>query len=590
MLGQAVFLAGLRGLTGRVLLIAGNIMGGQAASVQAAEQPPPATTKNAENHAMTVEAQTFLTRYEREFSRLEIQANLTSWKAANSGSADDFAESAAAALALRKLHSDRDAYRQVQQLLQAAEQLTPVQRRSLRLAALEYQRNQLSAESLEQMVQLSKRIERTFSTFRGELDGQSLSNNQLLEQLRNERDSARRQRLWEALKSVGGAVAPQLVELARLRNAAARSLGFQNFWDMEIRLQEHDPQQILPLFDELERLTRAPFGQIKSQIDRERAARFGLASEALWPWHYDNPFFQDAPPSEQVDLNEFYQGKSQEQIVEIARAFYNGIGLSADDVLRRSDLYERAGKDQHAFCTSIDRSGDVRTLCNIKPTEEWMDTTLHELGHAVYDLGVARDLPYVQRMPAHAFTTEGVAMLFGSLAKHPTWLVPCAGANPQRVQELATAILEQRRREQLVFARWTLVMLHFEKALYEDPDQDLNARWWEFVTRFQQLRQPPARQAPDWASKPHFTIAPVYYHNYMLGELFAAQLRHVLAKQTGHAGKTAELRFDGRREIGDFLRQRVFRPGAAQPWPEFVRTATDEPLSPRYFAAEVGGS
>jgi len=34
------------------------------------------------------------------------------------------------------------------------------------------------------MVKLSKEIERTFSTFRGELGGQSLSNNQLLDLLR----------------------------------------------------------------------------------------------------------------------------------------------------------------------------------------------------------------------------------------------------------------------------------------------------------------------------------------------------------------------------------------------------------------------
>ena len=45
------------------------------------------------------------------------------------------------------------------------------------------------------------------------------------------------------------------------------------------------------------------------------------------------------------------------------------------------------------------------------------------------------------------------------------------------------AILEQRRREQLIFARWTMVMLHFEKALYEDPDQDLNRLWWDDVAR-----------------------------------------------------------------------------------------------------------
>lgn len=559
------------------------------ATVYGGDQEAIAVTKTAENHDVPAEAEAFLTQYQAEFSRLEIQSNLASWKAANSGREEDFAASATAALALRKFHSHRDAFERVQSLLRAADPLPPVPRRTLQLAELEYRRNQLSAETLGQLVQLSKEIERTFSTFRGELEGQSLSNNQLLERLRKEQDSARRQTLWEALKSVGGAVAPKLAELAKLRNTAARSLGFVNYWDMEIRLQEHEPQQLLAIFDELERLTRDPFRQAKAEIDRERAARFGVAAEALLPWHYDNPFFQDAPPSDQVDLNEFYQHKSKEEIVHVAREFYRGIGLPAEEVIRRSDLYEREGKDQHAFCTSIDRSGDVRTLCNIKPTAEWMDTTLHELGHAMYELGIDPALPYVQRMPAHAFTTEGVAMLFGALGKNPGWMVTCAGADRKRVADLTAAIHEQRRREQLVFARWTLVMLHFEKALYEHPEQDLNARWWEYVSRFQQLRRPPGRHAPDWASKPHFTIAPVYYHNYLLGELFAAQLRHVLAARVGHQGATAELRFDGRREFGDYLRQHVFRPGASQPWPEFVRAATGEPLSPRYYAAEVAG-
>ena len=45
------------------------------------------------------------------------------------------------------------------------------------------------------------------------------------------------------------------------------------------------------------------------------------------PWHYDNPFFQAAPPSDAVDLDEFYEKKAKEDIVEIAREFYADIGL-----------------------------------------------------------------------------------------------------------------------------------------------------------------------------------------------------------------------------------------------------------------------
>jgi len=141
----------------------------------------------------------------------------------------------------------------------------------------------------------------------------------------------------------------------------------------------------------------------------------------------------------------------------------------------------------------------------------------------------------------------------------------------------------------LIFARWTLVMLHFEKAFYENPDRGLNALWWDTKERFQQLHRPPERDLPDWAAKPHFTIAPVYYHNYMLGEMFAAQLRHVLSELAGHEGPTSELSFVGREEFGDFLKTRVFKPGAVAPWPQFVRRATDEPLTAKYFAAEVSG-
>jgi peptidyl-dipeptidase A len=216
-----------------------------------------------------------------------------------------------------------------------------------------------------------------------------------------------------------------------------------------------------------------------------------------------------------------------------------------------------------------------------------MDTTLHELGHAVYDVGIDRSLPYNVREPAHAFTTEGVAMLFGALAKTPSWMVRCAGADEARVRQVAAAVREQRRREQLIFARWTLVMLHFEKALYENPRRDLNRQWWDYVERFQLLHRPPQRDQPDWASKPHFTIAPVYYHNYLLGELFAAQLRQRIARLAPSEDSAADLNFASRRDIGDFLRVHVFQPGSTWPWPEFVRRATGEPLTAKYFAQEV---
>ena len=547
----------------------------------------PDCVQGEEKSEMKAEALAFLERYQKEFADLEIRANLAEWEAANTGKKEDFDAAADAKLAVRKFHSDDEVYGRLKKLVEAKDQLPPVQARALVLAELSYRSNQLPPELLAKMVELSTEIQRLLNTYRADFDGEKLSNNDLLEMLGDETDSAKRRATWEALKQVGGVVAPKLIELAEIRNRGARTLGFDNYWEMSIRLQEHEPEELLDLFDELEEFTSEPFAEMKATMDGELAGRFGIETEAMMPWHYDNPFFQAAPPSKAVDLDEFYEKKTREEITDTARRFFADVGLPIEDVIKRSDLYERDGKDQHAFCISIDRSGDVRTLCNIKPTAEWMDTMLHEQGHAVYDLGIDRSMPYNVREPVQAFTTEGVAMLFGALAKTPSWMVAYAGADPDRVEELAGAIHEQRRREQLIFARWTLVMLHCEKALYENPHRDMNSLWWDYKERFQGLTRPPGRDEPDWAAKPHFTIAPVYYHSYMLGELFAAQLRASLARLAGHQGPISELSFTGRKDFGECLKEKVFAPGSRVPWPRFVRRATDEPLSARFFAAEV---
>ena len=85
-------------------------------------------------------------------------------------------------------------------------------------------------------------------------------------------------------------------------------------------------------------------------------------------------------------------------------------------MLARSDLYEKPGKCPHAFSTDIDREGDVRVLANVVPGQEWLETMLHELGHAVYSKNIPRSVPYVLRTESHASTTEGVAMMFERLA------------------------------------------------------------------------------------------------------------------------------------------------------------------------------
>ena len=84
---------------------------------------------------------------------------------------------------------------------------------------------------------------------------------------------------------------------------------------------------------------------------------------------------------------------------EINKRYYESFGMSIDSILARSDLYEKEGKNPHAYCTDIDRQGDVRVFANIRPNDYWMGTMLHELGHVLDQLQLQAPIRAHQRVP-----------------------------------------------------------------------------------------------------------------------------------------------------------------------------------------------
>jgi peptidyl-dipeptidase A len=145
------------------------------------------------------------------------------------------------------------------------------------------------------------------------------------------------------------------------------------------------------------------------------------------------------------------------------------------------------------------------------------------------------------------------------------------------------------RYQLLIFSRWCQVMLRFEKGMYENPEQDLNKLWWDMVEQYQMLRRPPGRSAPDYGSKIHIVAAPVYYHNYMMGELFASQVHHTIARKVYKGAEPSTVVYVGNKEVGAYMRQHVFEPGKTMTWNELTRFATDADLNAEAFAKDFSG-
>ena len=529
----------------------------------------------------------FLRDYEAKVIPLSKESALTYFNAVISGKDEDYAKSAQADVALKRIHSDTAAFARVKAFRESGQIVEPVLKRQLDILYLTLLGNQIDSATIDELVKRGTEIEQKFNTYRAKVSGRSLSDNEVDSILKHSRNSAELEATWKASKQVGREVAADLVALVKLRNRAAKSLGFANYYEMELKLGEQEPAEIASLFDQLDGLTRDAYGTLKGQVDSALALQYGVAKDQLQPWHYQNRFFQDAPRIYDVDLDAFYRDKDP---VAISRVYFAGIGIPVDSILARSDLYERPGKYQHAQSIDIDQSGDVRIICNVRPDYSWMNTMLHELGHGVYDYYNDRQAPWLLRTPAHSLTTEAVADFFGRLAANPEWLTRVAGVPKEETSQMAGDCARMMRLQQIVFSRWTQVVVRFERALYENPDQDLNKLWWDLEEKYQGLKCPAGRDEPDWAAKIHIATTPVYYHNYMIAELLASQLTETIGSKVLSSPDPYSADFAGDPRVGTFFVENIFHPGARYPWDDMILRATGKKLTPMYFARQYIGT
>jgi len=520
----------------------------------------------------------FLTAYDAKVIPLYKEAAITSWNANITGNDADLAISEKASFEFDKYYTDKKAFAELKEIKESNAVKDSILLRQMDLIYDAYLGKQIDTSLIATKLAMETEINKKYLNFRVKVGEKQLSDNQVEDVLRNSKSSAELQATWEAHKLLGPVVAEDIIKLVKHRNLIAQNLGFSNFHEMSLKLSGQDPAEVTATFDELDHLTKANFAQLKGDIDAYFAKHYGIKTSELQPWHYQNRFFQEAPEIYPVNFDPYYKDQNP---VKLVAKFYDGIGLNVDAVLAKSDLYEKPGKNQHAFCTDIDRSGDVRTLDNIRPDSYWMNTILHELGHGVYSYYNDPSLPFTLRDAAHTFTTEAIANMFGRMATNPGWMQKMGIIDSTESAKITEDSRKALRLQMLVFSRWAQVMYRFEKSMYENPDQDLNKLWWDMVENYQLLKKPEGRNMPDWATKIHVALYPCYYHNYLLGELLASQIYNYMTTNI-----TQNQSLVGEKAVGTYLKEKIFMPGARYSWNEMIEKATGEKLTAKYYAKQ----
>lgn len=523
----------------------------------------------------------FVTQYEQKVIPLYQKYNEAAYNAAVSGDEEQYKSAAEYKIMLSKIHSNKESFKKLAHIKNSKLITDTLLKRELEELYNLFLPNQIEEGKLVEIITLENDVKRKFNTFRPEIDGKIVSVNKIEEVLRTSTNEETLKKYWEASKKVGNVVQGDLIKLVKKRNEAAKELGFANYFEMSLKTKGQNPDEIDKIFNELDMLTRGPYMQLKDEIDAYLAKKYGIDTEELMPWHYQNRFFQKAPLIYDINFDKFYKNIKP---VDVVKKYFEGIGLDIDDVLNNSDLYPKERKSQLAYTTDIDRKGTVRILANVNHSMSSMTTLLYESGFAAYLKYIDKDLPFVLHKPPQFAANDAIATLFSSFSSNTGWIEKMLNVPENKTTHLKDMSLKQLRLEKFVFARWAQVMYRFEKELYNDPEQDLNTLWWDLVERYQLVNRPPDRNEADWATKTHLITMPCTYHNYMLGELIASQI-HFYVKQNilKDDGSACDTKCIDNPEVGKYMIEKLFKPGAKYDLNQWLKNATGESLSPDFY-------
>ncbi|MEJ7692099.1 M2 family metallopeptidase [Daejeonella sp.] len=427
-----------------------------------------------------------------------------------------------------------------------------------------------------------------------QVDGKSVSANEIDNALKDETDLAKRLKIWEASKEVGIGLKPGLLNLRRLRNETVQALGYKNYFDYQVSDYGMSTGEMMDLIQKINLELRPLYRELHTYARYELAKKYNVKEVPEYlPAHWlPNRWGQDWSSMVTVkgmNLDSVLKTKSAEYIVKDGEDFYKSLGFNAlpASFWQKSSLYPApAGanykKNNHASAWHMDLNADVRSLMSVEPNAEWYETANHELGHIYYYMSYTnKDVPPLLRKGANRAYHEAMGSLMGLASVQKPFLenkgiIP-AGAQSDDIQALLKEALNYA-----VFIPFSAgTMPEFEKALYADnlPADQINAKWWELAKKYQGIVPPTVRgeNFADAASKTHINNDAAQYYDYALSFVILFQLHDHIAKKILKEDPRAT-NYYGNKEVGKFLKE-IMTPGASKDWKAVLRDKTGSDLS-----------
>lgn len=555
---------------------------------------------------IAVDAQHFLDEYSAEYQRLDYEESLARWDLNTrivDGDTTAAARASAAGEAKAAFTGSTEVIEKVRAFLADSSSLDPLQVRQLEVILFRAGKNpQTVSDLVAEMIRLDNELVGILFGFDFQIDGKSVTANDIDRILTDETDVAKRFAAWNASKEVGPPLKPGLDRVRDLRNQTVQALGYSDYFAYQVSEYGMTTEEMMTLMRQIIDETRPLYRELHTWARYELAAKYGAEEVPdLIPAHWlPNRWAQDwsaLVTVEGADVNSALANHTAEQIVKDGEGFYVSLGFEPlpSSFYELSSLYPLPPgtpyrKNSHASAWHMDLESDVRSLMSVENTASWYETSHHELGHVYYYISYTRpEVPILLRRGANRGFHEAVGSLLGFAAMQEPFLkevglLPASGSSDLTQKLLSDAL------NYVVFLPFSAgVMTEFERDLYADglPMDQFNARWWELANRYQGIAPPAPRGSgyADGLTKTHVINDAAQYYDYAISYLLLFQLHDHIARnvlgQDPH-----QTSYYGSKEVGQFLKS-IMAPGNTVDWRALLRETTGGDLSAepmlRYF-------
>ncbi len=416
-------------------------------------------------------------------------------------------------------------------------------------------------------------------------DGQFVeaSENKMRVLVRTNPNESVRKACFDALEQLPLDALDDFVESVKLRNRFAKTLGYEDFYDYKIRIDEDmSKDELFSIFNKIYEKTKYGFEDIRKIEENTPGLRK--------PWNFaymmTGDFIKEEDPYFQFEKVLEYWGRSFSSM---------GIGFRGGSV--KLDLLDRKGKWNNGFChypllvryeNGKRKPGSSNFSSNAIPNQlgsgvQGIHTVFHEGGHAADRLCSEQEdvCLNTEYPPSTVSWAETHSMFMDAIPDSIEWRTRYAKDNSGKAYPFDLYERKVRKLHPLRPLAMMNIMfvVFFEKEIYEC--KDLNR---EFVleTAQKMYRKYFDRDGDSISvlNVPHLYNwqSSAYYHGYGLAELGVSQWREYFLRKYGYIVDNPK--------VGKEM-TKMWSYGSLYPAKKLIKMATGKNLGPEAFIARV---